>query len=245
MTAAEGFYQSDLAFIHDAGFGHFARHAADFVIGQLQAVGKRNGRIVDLGCGSGIFAEQVTQAGYDVLGFDLSPAMVELARKRVSSGTFQNESFLNAKLPTCIAVTAIGEVFNYLSDSANTLARLRKLLQRVHQALEPGGLFVFDVALVGRVPGGIRQGHSEGSDWACLYEAREDTGHKQLERRITTFRKAGDAYRREHEVHRLRLYERAELAGELRQAGFRVRTLARYGELKFPPGYAGYLARKQ
>ena len=68
---------------------------------------------------------------------------------------------------------------------------------------------------------------------------------KQLERRITTFRKAGSSYRREHEVHRLRLYELAQLASELRQVGFRVRTLTRYAELKFPAGYAGFLARKQ
>ncbi|HEY2894977.1 MAG TPA: class I SAM-dependent methyltransferase [Pirellulales bacterium] len=244
MTAADGFYRSDLAFIHDAGFGHFATHAADFVIGQLQAVGKRSGLIVDLGCGSGILAERVTQAGYDVLGFDLSSAMVQLARKRAPTGTFQNESFLTAQFPSCVAVTAIGEVFNYLSDSTNTLARLRKFFRRVHQALEHGGLFVFDVALVGRVPGGFRQGHSQGADWACLYEAREDTHRKQLERRITTFRKAENEYRREQEVHRLRLYERAELAGEPREAGFRVRTLRRYGELKFPPGYAGFRARK-
>jgi SAM-dependent methyltransferase len=240
MTAADGFYRSDLAFIHDAGFGHFAKHAADFVIGQLQAVGRHSGLIVDLGCGSGILADCATQAGYDLLGFDLSLAMVELARKRAPSGTFKNESFLKARFPSCVAVTAIGEVFNYLSDSDNTLARLRSLFRRVHQALEPGGLFVFDVALVGRVPGGFRQGHSQGADWACLYEAREDTHRKQLERRITTFRKAGNSYRREQEVHRLRLYERAELAGELREAGLRVQTLKRYGELKFPPGYAGF-----
>ncbi|HTM52639.1 MAG TPA: class I SAM-dependent methyltransferase [Pirellulales bacterium] len=245
MTAADGFYRSDLSFIHDAGFGHFARHAADFVIDQLRAVGKPSGLIVDLGCGSGILAERVTKAGYQVLGFDLSPAMVELARKRAPSGTFHSASFLQAQFPACVAVTAVGEVFNYLFDSANTLVRLRRFFQRVHRALEPGGLFVFDVALVGRVPGGIRQGHSEGADWACLYEAREDAQRKQLERRITTFRKSGNDYRREQETHRLRLYEKAELAGELREAGFRVRTLGRYGKLEFPAGYAGFRARKR
>ena len=114
----------------------------------------------------------------------------------------------------------------------------------MHRALLPGGFFLFDVATLGRVPEGKRRTYSEAEEWACLYEAEEDRARKLLVRRITTFRKSGRAYRRDQEEHRLRLFERAELAEPLATLGFRVRTVRRYGELQFPPGYLGFVARK-
>jgi hypothetical protein len=47
----------------------------------------------------------------------------------------------------------------------------------------------------------------------------------------------------DEEVHRLRLLPSREVLSELRDAGFRARLLAGYGELRFPPGLAGFLAR--
>ena len=35
--------------------------------------------MIDLGCGSGILSRLVSEAGYDVLGLDISEAMVKLA----------------------------------------------------------------------------------------------------------------------------------------------------------------------
>jgi SAM-dependent methyltransferase len=237
-------YGTDLAFIHDAGFGDSAKAASAFLTESLRQRGISKGLVVDFGSGSGILAECVAKAGYEVLGFDVSRAMIDLASKRVPTATFRHGSFLDAELPHCVAVTAIGEIFNYLFDSRNTDARLRKVFRRVHAALELGGLFVFDVALVGRVPEGNRRGFTQGPGWACLYEACEDAVRHTLERRITSFRKVGENYRRDAEVHRLRLYRRAPLLADLRAAGFRARALTSYGATRFPPGYAGFVARK-
>jgi SAM-dependent methyltransferase len=237
-------YGSDLAYIHDAGFGAFAEAAAQTLLALLRRGGVRGGLVVDLGCGSGILASVAATAGYDVLGFDISPNMVELSRRRVRRGTFRRASLLDAEIPSCVAVTAVGEIFNYLFDRRHSLARLKKLFRRVHRALAPGGLFLFDVALIGRVPEGWRRSYTEADDWACLFEAEENARQKLLTRRITTFRKVGGAFRRDHEVHRLRLFERDELLAPLRKLGFRVRTVRRYGELSFPPGYVGFIARK-
>lgn len=238
-------YRNDLAYIHDAGFGGFASHAAPFVLELLESNKIQRGQIVELGCGGGIVAAALSAAGYDVLGFDISQAMVEMARKRAPKADIRHGSFLAAKLPPCVAVLAIGEIFNYLFDKQNTPTRLRRVFRTVHKALVPGGLFVFDVALVGRVPGGRRHSYTVGDDWACLYEAVEDSESKTLTRHITSFRKRGEAYHRDDEIHRLRLYERGWLVDELRAAGFRVRTIKAYGELTFPSGYLGFVARKR
>lgn len=243
MSKSEG-YRRDLAYIHDAGFGDFARYAAAELIRQLSAATIKSGLLVELGSGSGILAHKLSAAGYDVLGFDISPAMVELARIQAPRAQFRCQSFLGVQPPPCVAVAAVGEIFNYLFDRRNQLARLRSVFRRVHRALAPGGLFLFDVATVGREPTGTRRSFREGDGWACLFEATEFPKTKQLERRIITFRRHGKAFRRDDETHRLRLYDRDELIEPLRELGFRVSILPSYGKLQFPPGYLSVLARK-
>jgi SAM-dependent methyltransferase len=237
-------YRDDLAYVHDVGFGGFASDAAPWLLALLREQSLTDGLVIDVGCGSGIWARELSMAGYGVLGYDISPAMVAIAQKRVPRGEFHARPFLTAKLRPCVAVTALGEVFNYLFDRRNTKERLADFFARVHTALRPGGLFVFDVATPGREPNGHRQGFRTGSDWACLFEAREDADEGTLTRRISTFRRVGELYRRADEVHRLRLYDRGELTVALRDAGFRVRTVRDYGKTTFPPGYVGFVAQK-
>src|SRR5439155_12912342 len=74
-------YDQDLAYIHDAGFTDLARNAAAVVLKLLRNHKLQNGLIVDLGCGSGVLAERLTRAGYNVLGVDISESMLKLARK--------------------------------------------------------------------------------------------------------------------------------------------------------------------
>ena len=238
-------YRDDLAYIHDAGFGSLARHAAPVLLNGLQQRGIDRGLVIDLGCGSGILAQALAAAGYDVLGIDISAAMVALARQRVPSGQFRTQSLLEADLPPCVAVAAVGECCNYLFDRGNTRRGLLQLFRRIHAALALGGLLLFDVAEPGRIPASGPQRHyTEGEDWAVLVTAEEDRRHRVLTRRITSFRKVGDLYRRDDEVHQLRLFPRAELARVLRSIGFRVRLLRRYGPLRFTPGHVGFLAYK-
>ena len=145
-------YRDDLAYIHDAGFGSFARAAAPVLVEMLRRSGISDGLVIDLGCGSGILSEAMRGPGYDVLGIDISPAMVAMARTRVPKGQFRVESLLTAKLPQAVAVSAVGECINYLFDAANSGSNLAKLFGRVHESLLPGGIFLLDVAEPGRVP---------------------------------------------------------------------------------------------
>src|SRR5262245_4405666 len=109
-------YADDLAHIHDAGYGHFARAAAPVLIDALRSAGHRGRLVADLGCGSGILSAEVVAAGYDALGIDLSEALLALARRRVPSATFRAGSLLSVELPPCVGVAAVGEGVNYLFD---------------------------------------------------------------------------------------------------------------------------------
>jgi SAM-dependent methyltransferase len=238
------FYRNDLAYIHDAGFGHFARSAAPILLDALKRSGFDDGLVVELGCGSGILSELVADAGYDVLGIDISQAMIELAQKRVPHGQFRTESLLTAQIPACVAVAAVGECLNYLFDAGHSRAKLKALFRTIHQALAPGGLFLGDIAEPGRVPGGATKNFWKGDDWVILVTSREHPRRQRLTREITTFRRVGDSYRREHEVHHQRLLPQSEVTRNLEQTGFRSRVLSGYGPLRFGPGHWGFLARK-
>ena len=238
-------YGDDLAYIHDAGFTGLVTSAAPVVLAALRGTGLPRGMVVDLGCGSGVLSEALAAAGYDVLGIDLSEWFIELARRRVPTAQFRVASLLSAELPPCVAVAAVGECFNYLFDPGNAPQALADLFCRIHAALCAGGLLIFDVAEPGRVPGaGPYRTYTEAPDWAVLVAAEEDAGQRLLTRRITTFRRIGELYRRGHEVHRLRLLPRAEVAEQLHAAGFLVETLTGYGELPFARGHVGFVARR-
>jgi SAM-dependent methyltransferase len=238
-------YGEDLAAIHDAGFGDLARRAARSLLEILAARGEAPGLVVDLGCGSGILAQAIADSGRPVLGVDLSPAMIALARARAPRARFLVGSIDSFEMPPCAAVTAVGECFSYLGDGRIPDRKLARVFRRIHRALQPGGIFLFDVAAFGRVVGpGSVQTHREGDGWAVLVRVEADATRRLLTRRITSFRRTGDRFRRSFEVHHLRLFLRSEVAGMLRGAGFEVRPLARYGDLDFPRGHIGFLARK-
>ncbi|HET6172189.1 MAG TPA: hypothetical protein VFD90_06280, partial [Gaiellales bacterium] len=57
------FYGRDQAAIHHARFGDLARDAARLVLTELHDAGLDTGTVVDLGSGSGIFADALSAAG--------------------------------------------------------------------------------------------------------------------------------------------------------------------------------------
>lgn len=241
----ENAYQEDLAYIHDAGFGHLATHAAALVIDALRRGGIDTGLTVDLGCGSGISSRLLCDAGYDVVGIDLSEPLLKIARKRAPRAVFRCGSFATTDLPPCVAVTAIGEVFNYSFDAANTAALRTRTFSKIYQALAPGGLFVFDMAGPARVPSPSPQRtFAEGPDWAVLVEAAANQEKSELTRRIAAFRRVRKLYRRTDEIHCLQLVDPADLTDQLQHLGFSVQELDCYGALQLPSGLTAFIARK-
>jgi SAM-dependent methyltransferase len=240
-----GWYVEDLAYIHDVGHADFALDSAPGILDILERSGIRDGLVVDLGCGTGLLARELIDARYGVFGVDISEAMIEIARRRAPEAGFRVGSLFEVEIPRCRAVTAISEVLNYLFDPEFEERGPGRVFRRVHDALAPGGVFVFDVLGPGQVPPGTTaRGFGVGEDWAVLSEREEDAGRGTMERRIVSFRKVGEHYRRIDEVHRVRLYDPSGLSRELERAGFRVRTMRSYGNLPLDKGHTAFVARK-
>ena len=238
------FYENSLALIHNSGFGALARGAARLALEHLRARPASGGALVDLGCGSGILAEQIAAAGFAVLGVDVSPHLLELARQRAPRATFRLGSIYDVELPRAAAVTMIGEVSNFVLDGRPEEADLRRLLARISAALEPGGLLLFDAAAPGR-GAGATQSFSHRPEWSVTVETREDAQAGRLTRDITTFRRVGDLYRREDETHVLRLWAPDLLLRLLEEAGFETARLDRYDDVMLPAALVGYRCVKR
>ena len=232
---AETLYGSDLAHVHDVAFGGWARDAAPFALARLREAGIEEGRVVDLGCGSGIWAAELLAAGYEVTGVDASAEMLALARERAPAAELLQGSLHEVGLPPCAAVTAIGECVNYGGPPT-----LEPLFRRIWSVLEPGGLLVFDAAGPGREPQGRRRLRHEGEGWVMRVEFAEDPAARTLTRRIALVRDG----RSGEELHVLRLYEREEVVDWLEASGFVVTCHSSYGAASGLPGVHVYVATR-
>ncbi|MBD1880667.1 class I SAM-dependent methyltransferase [Coleofasciculus sp. FACHB-T130] len=235
-------YRKDLAYIHDVGFRSYVLRAMPGILAILRQHGIQDGLIVDLGCGSGLSAEELVRTGYQVLGVDISADMIEIARCRVPMAEFQLGSLFKVEIPDCNAVISISECFNYLFDPDHQT--LTQVFQRIYDALTPGGVFIFDIAEPGQLTSATPlKSFTEGEDWIVLVEKQEDSQHI-LTRRIITFRQVGNDYRRDDEVHRQQLYAAAEIATMLQQVGYQVEIQRCYGQFALPNAHAALIARK-
>jgi SAM-dependent methyltransferase len=240
MTA----YAEDLAYVHHVGFGDFARNSAPGLLRLLHAARGDGGQVVDLGCGSGIWAAALLRAGFAVTGLDPSSAMLALARQVAPGARLVRASAYDFDFPACEAVTAIGEVLSYLPPGEKTAPSLPRLFRRIAGALRPGGLLVFD--LIVTAPGAPMAYRTwrAGGDWSVMADVTEQPARRRLVREITTFRRVGARYRRSHEMHVVRICSRAAIEQMLRQAGFSVRVLRRYGAARLAPRRLAFCARK-
>ena len=102
-------------------------------------------RVIDLGCGPGLYANRLARTGAAVTGIDFSPRSIDYARDRAARDGLEIDYRLGDYLeldiePGYDLATMI--MCDYCALSPQQRARL---LGRVAQMLAPGGAFLFDV----------------------------------------------------------------------------------------------------
>jgi SAM-dependent methyltransferase len=88
-------------------------------------------RVLDAGCGSGLFAQLVAARGCDVLGLDASEPLLAIARRRNPGVSFHHGDLESLPFPDEHAdvVTGINS-FQYAADPRHALAEARRVTRR-------------------------------------------------------------------------------------------------------------------
>ena len=102
------------------------------------------GRILDLGCGPGLYTSKLSEAGYDVTGMDFSRRSIAYAKEHDPKTRYIYQNYLEMDYTGEFdAITLI-----YCDYGALIPEERKTLLAKIHRALKPGGLFIFDVFTV-------------------------------------------------------------------------------------------------
>jgi ubiquinone/menaquinone biosynthesis C-methylase UbiE len=114
-----------------------------YVLGMLENSGVPPGLVLDLGCGPGVYSNELLDRGWRVRGVDLSPEMLKVAAQRVAGRTGVGFSVgQTTRLPfadaTFDAVLCIG-VFAYVESEEKTI-------QEIVRVLKPNGCAVLQIA---------------------------------------------------------------------------------------------------
>lgn len=125
-------------------------------------------KVLDLGCGPGLYAERLCRAGAEVVGLDISERSIEYATKRAVESRLEIEyqclNFFDMNfLHEFDAVIQIYGEINTFSDE-----KRNRLLGLIHRALKKEGLFIFDATTrVLRMKDGLKNGWyiSDGGFW--------------------------------------------------------------------------------
>ena len=102
----------------------------------LQTSGR--GQVCDMGCGPGHVARYLHQASCSVFGLDLSPRMVEQARKLNPGITFRVGNMMALDLPDA-SLAGIAAFYAIVNIPRPSLATV---FLEMHRVLQPGGLLL-------------------------------------------------------------------------------------------------------
>lgn len=229
------YYRADLAWIHHAGYAGHVESTRAGILARLRAAGIGPGqRVLDIGCGSGLLAGALLDAGYSVTGIDASPAMVELARAHAAAAEFSVLALpARRALPVADAVVSTGHVLNYL-DSREDIALA---LAEAAAAVRPGGVFAIDLITERFCEArDLRHPHARvDPDWVLVTRFSRPAPHR-FDRDITVFRRLADGWRRSDEHHRNVTFDIDAALGILAQSGIEARCLPAFGDETLPEG---------
>jgi SAM-dependent methyltransferase len=196
---------------------------------------ERGGALLDLACGTGRHAIDLARRGYEVVGFDLSLAMLaragEDAQDRATKLNFVQGDMREMTFDEQFdGVYCWNTSFGYFDEEKNA-----QVVDRVHRSLKAGGQFLLDVVNRDFL---IRQSPSlawfEGDGCVCMDEMSVDFITSRLKVKRTMM--LDDGRSREIE-YSMRVYSLHELGRILHEHGFKVREVS--GRLATPGVFFG------
>tara|TARA_Y100000310_G_scaffold199796_1_gene199820 strand:+ start:7735 stop:8664 length:930 start_codon:yes stop_codon:yes gene_type:complete len=141
------------------------------------------GRVLDLGCGPGLYSDRLARVGHRCIGIDFSPASIDYAREHASTADLARGYTL-----ADILTTEFGAGFNLvmlLFGELNAFSRLSAadIVNKAYRALAPAGTILLEAHTFDAVhrlgekePGwyASEQGLFSDSEFICLMEQNWD-----------------------------------------------------------------------
>ncbi|MFT3773756.1 MAG: methyltransferase domain-containing protein [Minicystis sp.] len=194
------------------------RKECDFIEDRL---GLEKGAVMlDLACGAGAHAVELASRGYNVVGYDLSLAMLAQAQDEALDRG-QKINFLHGDMREMAFEEAFDGIycwntsFGYFDDEKNL-----NVLSRIRRGLRQGGLCLLDVAnrdyICPRQPSLV---WFEGDGCVCMDEMHVDFFSSRLRVKRTVMFEDGRARECDYAI---RLYGLHELGKMLHETGFKV-----------------------
>ena len=188
----------------------------------LEAEGADPRSAVDLACGTGSVTALLAERGIPVIGVDMSEDMLTVAMQKTQD--MENPPrFICQKLQDLrlargvdLAVCALDSM-DYITDPADC----QEAIRRVYKALNPGGIFIFDV----NTPEKLRAMDGqvfldEDEDVYCVWRGEFDEETNICSYGMDLFQRHGDLWERSFEEHREYAYSASQLKAYLKAAGF-------------------------
>ncbi len=203
----------------------------------LLRYGARDGLVLELGCGTGTMTELLVGFGYDMIGVDSSPDMLELAQeKKEASGhdiLYLLQDMREFELyGTVKAVVSVCDSLNYITEEEDLL----QVFRLVNNYLDPGGIFLFDLSTIYKYETQlgdtvIAENREESSFiWENWYDPQERINEYDL----TLFiRNDQNLYEKYEETHYQRAYDTDTVCRLLERAGLSVEAV--YDAFTFDP----------
>lgn len=201
--------------------------------------GVRPRTAVDLACGTGSVTAILAKMCIPTTGVDMSEEMLTVAQQKTMNLTprpfFSCQRLERLRLPRAVdlAVCALDSL-DYITEPENC----REAIQRVYKALNPGGIFIFDV----NTPEKLRAMDGqvfldEDDDVYCVWRGEFDEQTNICSYGMDLFQRQGRLWCRSFEEHREYAYSAETLVGYLKQAGFTRITV--YGDRRMGPPEVG------
>ena len=177
---------------------------------------------VDLACGTGSVAILLAEQGLKVTAVDLSEDMLTVASQKAramdNAPMFVCQPLQELRLPRGVdlAVCALDSL-DYITDPKDCA----QAIKQIYKALNPGGIFIFDV----NTPEKLRAMDDqvfldEDDDVYCVWRGEFDEQTNICSYGMDIFQREGNCWHRSFEEHREYAYSQEQLTGFLKDAGF-------------------------
>jgi SAM-dependent methyltransferase len=237
------YYRNDLALIHHLGFGFHADACAPGILNLLDDVGRSDGLVVEIGCGSGLLTAYLVDAGFQVVATDASDAMLNLARAHVPrAAEIRRLTMPRDPIPPADAIIGVGHALNYLDAES----QVEQALIAIATSLRPGGIMAID--LCDLKWGVVRMGNPpqvwRTEDWALITETSLPEPNRYVRDMTTFVRREDGTWSRDDERHDNILVDTSSLPELLARHGVDAVVRRSFGEEDLPTGLVAVVGRK-